>query len=349
MTGGWRLRRSLGTVASLLTALTGVVACSAPTAHAQTGEWTIEELPPLPSHDWAIALEIDDAGRAMGVSGNLPVRWSAAGVPAALPLPADCTSPGFTASSIRGASANGHVIGELHCTGGDRFVVWPAAGGLIEVDGDFDPINVSNSGALAGVSDGHAAVWIPGGTGLVVLDDAGCAYSAATAITDVGLVVGVCTLPDPSGATYAVGWFGPYLFPLTPDRPDTYPYDVTDSGIVLLHDSPARTTTVLTAAGESLLDPSRQGFVGMDLTEDGLVLASDLPVDGDGPWLPFTNPALYAYGTRIPIESLIPGESGFTGSAVVVQGVNRQAQLVGWLRTTDDSPPIAWILQPPGT
>jgi hypothetical protein len=330
---GRRWRGKLIALGLLIAGAAGIAPASPAKADPETGSptWTVVELPPLPGDEWAMALRFDAQGRILGSSERKLVRWDGSGQPTALPLPSGCTES--TPWTMNDA---GDVIGAASCTDGLRTMFWPAGGGVEPFTAPLDAHDLNDAGVVVGSAARQAARWLPG-TGVVLLLDTGCQTSEAAAVTDTALVVGTCTI---DGATHAVGWFGPYVFPLTAS-PNSRGIMATDSGIAMVTSDGQY--TLVTAAGSAPVNSGGEGEEVIDINNYGLAVGRLGPrVDGH-----LVHAGLFAYGTAVRLDDLLPPDNPFPSGLGQAWGINDQGEIVGRTDLSAGPGPRAWLLRPP--
>ena len=206
------------------------------------GPQNLGVMPPGSPSQSSYATAVNDGGTVTGygtTAGSTGLccvtrgfRWTQAGgmQPLVPPTPSD-------AAMTRGHAINvmGHVAG-MYRDGAGVFhgVVWydPAVPPIVIAAGDA--LDINDVGQVVGRHSGGAFVW-SAQDGLVALPNFGSSWAAASAINNLGVVVGWAELPDgtihpfrwtPSGGIEDLG--------LPPGAKHAYARDITKSGRILV-------------------------------------------------------------------------------------------------------------------
>jgi uncharacterized membrane protein len=139
------------------------------TTSAQTPQYSIKKIGPIPGHNGSIGNAINNAGQIAGSSDTITAyRWSAGTLDAMPPL------SGGTVTRAEGIAEDGSVLGSSYTTSGglDHATVWfPSGSGYSATDlgvgpGDIFSLALAmNAGLIVGLSDDaidwKPAVWLP--------------------------------------------------------------------------------------------------------------------------------------------------------------------------------------------
>jgi hypothetical protein len=217
------------------------------TADAAESPWTVVELQPLHEGDEVRVGDINDAGISVGTSepaggDRAPVRWDADGVPTELELEDGCA-----ASAVVSISNDGHITGSGVCDDlEDHFtaLIWQPDGTPSHAGGLTHGESIDDNGVITGwdVHPGagpdapntlHAFAYLQGHP-QVDLAEAGADNSIAFGHTSWGYVVGALSGLPGLPTDVAVGWYGPYLFPLLDTDLSSAAVAVDESGTTLV-------------------------------------------------------------------------------------------------------------------
>jgi hypothetical protein len=324
--------------------------------------WTVIELQPLHEGDQVDVVDINDAGVSVGTSepadgDPVPVRWSTAGVPTELELEDGCTF-----SYLRSISDAGHIAGHGVCEDvEDHFgaLIWQPdgtpshAGGLmhaeaIDVNGVITGFDLQPDASAELGYHPQAFAYLQGQP-QVDLPDAGAPGSFAFDHTSWGYVVGMLSGLPGVPTNVAVGWYGPYLFPLLATELSSMAVAVDESGVALVVTyrdgssagrgylvAPGGTTV---AVGTSDLDRPRDVnaaaiVVGQKVLDDkGTATFDDDLVAG----------VFYLGPQSVRLDELVSESDASTYGLTRPSALNDSAWVVG------DEDGAGWLLKPPAS
>ncbi len=305
--------------------------------------WITIALRPLTLGQPTVVHDINSERVSVGSSGGpmgTPVRWDVAGAPTNLPVPAGCSGAATTIAE------NGVIAGELTCSEApqDRQMIWFPNGTTLGSTSaaEVTAEDVEPHGIVVGSRDvdggTHAAALLTDRS-VQDLEDSTAASSVARAITSFGYVVGhVAGLPGTGNAgRIAVGWFGPYVFPLFDLAVPTSAVDVNELGyaLVQIEADGATRGAIVGRTSTLLLDDGGDADEVLDLNRHGTVLGIRT-VGGERHGVWYVGPS-----TVVRLDSIVTSEERATWSYDAPVAMNDQ----GWVVGNDDG--TAWLLQPP--
>ena len=165
------------------------------TAFQWDDETGMDTLPGLAGDTHRVAVDVNNAGIAVGHSGyetieppQHAVRWIDG-------VPDELDTPGLTDSHAEGINEAGTIVGWGYSGSDTHAFVWTEAGGMVDITPSAQfayAYDVNESGQVTGYIGGQAFLWEDGVlTGLGAPE--GFAYSAAFAINDQGVIAGQVT------------------------------------------------------------------------------------------------------------------------------------------------------------
>ena len=341
-----RTALALASIAALLIVLTPS------SASAATGTWDLVVLRPLNAGESASVADINNAGTSVGISGTNAVKWDPAGNPTLLPLPAGCTQ----AQAAR-INAQGDIAGTSQCGSSPEVATVWYPNGTITVAPSMYVGAFNNSDTLAGLQlpnpqafEGHAVLAAPGGT-TQGLAEGGASSSEVTDLTNTYLAVGhvqytSATTGLPQDA--AVGWYGPYVFPLINGGANsTDAVAANDAGYSVVTITPAAGglpySVIVAPHGRVIPLTSGTADEGTDINSSGVVVGdhqqavpSDLTIT--------TTPMMYVYGTAVALQDLLSPSA----PAVDMQSasaINDNFWVVG-SGSVSDTQTSSWLMRP---
>jgi hypothetical protein len=350
---GRRWARSAFAVALVMGA-TGIG--GAATARAAVDDaWTVTELQPLTAGALTLVHDINDDGISVGSSGTSAVEWDENGTPTALPNPVGCTN-----GQAQHISDDGDVVGMADCGNGTTKGTYWHNGVVSTPAPTMWLYGVNDAGAAVGVDlpqgagpgkPDHPGLVLPGHPAQDLIDG-GADGGNAAAITNTYLAVGTVTYNQPTAdnnlqTTHAVGWYGPYVFPLISSPHNTRAVTANDAGYSLVTiDDPAQPYSVIVAphTGQVIPLSSSHEDGGSDLNDDGIVVGTKTHYYGGFLNVGFTG-ELYVYGTAVDLDSLVSDDDfGRFLDYQSPRALNNDLWIVGNTSLEDNQ---AWLMRPP--
>jgi hypothetical protein len=307
-------------------------------AGAATATWTEIELRPLNPGEYPAVQDINNAGTSVGFSATDAIKWDSTGNPTRLPVPSGCEQslPSFI-------NDRGDIAGFSSCGSAQLVTTIWYANGTVSTGPEMLPTGFNDSDVLAGATPPPAyhAVFATPGNSPQRLSEGGADSSSVEALTNTHLAVGSVSYTNPSTGQVrqaAVGWYGPYVFPLLPDNVNTtHARAANDAGYVLVSILPSVGTTY-----SVIVAPNGRAFpLGANNQAEGLAINNAGGVVGLSH---VTGATLFLYGASVPIADLL-APSAPIRDLLIPAAINDNFWIVG--RGTTQAHGLSWLLRPP--